>query len=349
MGIAYVAAFNVLTWVLTAVKQPGWLIPAGLVMFGVGGGGDLRLPEWALFRSPFRQAYSRAAGQRHPPGVLHGPARGALAPSLGHRRGIGRVLHAALAGPADVVIHVLHVPAGRLPAFERRRGPPDQLARLLHRPLHAMGRVRLRPGHAHPPPSLPGDPHYRLRDLHEILKQDHSAYRQQVIETDGTFREPLGPADDPGRDDASRGRFPSRPGPRRCKLESADRGLIAAPGVPAPPGGGASPLAMGAATVSEQHPGTPQSHPLAGLDEWEDVPPGALSPSLARSRRSATTATTSGRPSASSTGSITATRRSTSSVPRSGSISPGPGARWASGRRWSSSTRWSTTATRTPT
>ena len=39
---------------------------------------------------------------------------------------------------------------------------------------------------------FPAIPHYRLRDLHEILKEDHSAYRGQVIETDGTFRSPSG-------------------------------------------------------------------------------------------------------------------------------------------------------------
>ncbi len=39
---------------------------------------------------------------------------------------------------------------------------------------------------------FPAIPHYRLQDLHEILKQDHSAYRDQVVETDGTFRSPSG-------------------------------------------------------------------------------------------------------------------------------------------------------------
>jgi fatty acid desaturase len=39
---------------------------------------------------------------------------------------------------------------------------------------------------------FPAIPHYRLRDLHELLKQDHDDYRQLVIETHGTFRDTKG-------------------------------------------------------------------------------------------------------------------------------------------------------------
>src|SRR6201999_3908541 len=40
-----------------------------------------------------------------------------------------------------------------------------------------------------PHPLFPAIPHYRLRDLHDLLRQDHGAYRQLVIETHGTFRD----------------------------------------------------------------------------------------------------------------------------------------------------------------
>ena len=34
---------------------------------------------------------------------------------------------------------------------------------------------------------FPAIPHYRLRRLHELLKLSHEVYREQVVETHGTF------------------------------------------------------------------------------------------------------------------------------------------------------------------
>ena len=34
---------------------------------------------------------------------------------------------------------------------------------------------------------FPAIPHYRLRRLHELLKRNHEVYRDQVVETHGTF------------------------------------------------------------------------------------------------------------------------------------------------------------------
>src|SRR5262245_22894273 len=97
-------------------------------------------------------------GQRHPTGVLHRTARGALAPALDHWRSVRGLFHSAVADSTGVVVHVLHVPPGRLPALQRRRRTTDELAGVLHRPVHAMVRLRLRSGHAHPPPPVPGHP-----------------------------------------------------------------------------------------------------------------------------------------------------------------------------------------------
>src|SRR5262249_17652882 len=41
---------------------------------------------------------------------------------------------------------------------------------------------------------FPAIPHYRLRDLHKRLKQDHPAYRGHVVETHGTFHDSKGRA-----------------------------------------------------------------------------------------------------------------------------------------------------------
>ncbi len=39
---------------------------------------------------------------------------------------------------------------------------------------------------------FPAVPHYRLGQLHELLKQEHDAYRSQVVETHGTFHDDRG-------------------------------------------------------------------------------------------------------------------------------------------------------------
>jgi fatty acid desaturase len=39
---------------------------------------------------------------------------------------------------------------------------------------------------------FPAVPHYRLSRLHELLKREHSGYRDQVVETHGTFRDVQG-------------------------------------------------------------------------------------------------------------------------------------------------------------
>jgi fatty acid desaturase len=39
---------------------------------------------------------------------------------------------------------------------------------------------------------FPAIPHYRLRELHEVLKRNHAGYRDEVVETDGTFRNRTG-------------------------------------------------------------------------------------------------------------------------------------------------------------
>ena len=48
---------------------------------------------------------------------------------------------------------------------------------------------------------FPAVPHYRLRNLHELLKWVHPDYRAEVVETHGTFHDDRGPSDDPRRDD----------------------------------------------------------------------------------------------------------------------------------------------------
>ena len=78
------------------------------------------LPDWAIFQSPFRQAYSTRVAS-----FLRMSYYTILLVALAHLRwatggSIGDLPGAALAGAAGYVVHVLHVLARRLPAFQRR-------------------------------------------------------------------------------------------------------------------------------------------------------------------------------------------------------------------------------------
>jgi fatty acid desaturase len=192
LGIAYVIGFNVLTWLLTANKRPDLLVPAGLLSFGLAAVVVYLLPEWALFRSPFRQAYSTRLGSVVRLGFFTG-----LLEVLSHLRwatgGVSAMYFILLwlvpltssfmffMFLRDVYQHS-NADAGRL--TNSRVFFTDPFTRWA---VFVYGQDMHIPHHL-----FPAIPHYRLRDLHELLKQDHSAYRRQVVETHGTFSDPDG-------------------------------------------------------------------------------------------------------------------------------------------------------------
>ena len=143
---------------LAGTGRAGWIIPAGLMGMILAGLTTYALPDWAVFSSPFRQAYScRFAGVARlcyfsvvimahcgrP--ADHGGALDILSPRP--------VVHSA-----RLFVPVLHVLARCVPALQCRFRPLDQLAGLLHRSVHPLGGFRLRSGHAHSPPPVPGHP-----------------------------------------------------------------------------------------------------------------------------------------------------------------------------------------------
>ncbi len=89
-------------------------------------------------------------------GLLHGRAGRAGSSPMGHRRQVGDLPCLALGRAAPDIVYVLHVLARRLPALQRRRWPADQLPGLFRRPVHSLGRLRVRAGHAHPASPFPG-------------------------------------------------------------------------------------------------------------------------------------------------------------------------------------------------
>jgi fatty acid desaturase len=63
LGMLYAVAFSLVLKYLTGLDRPQWLAPAGLMGIVVLAIVIRALPDWAVFQSPFRQAYSpRVAG-----------------------------------------------------------------------------------------------------------------------------------------------------------------------------------------------------------------------------------------------------------------------------------------------
>lgn len=189
LGIAYVLGFNILSWILTKTGHASWLIPAGVLSLVLAVGVTAMLPDWALFRSPFRQAYSTRVG-----GILRLAYFTVLLEVLAHLRfmtgGLSAIYFILLwlvpltttfmffMFLRDVYQHS-NADAGRL--TNSRVFFTDPFTRWA---VFVYGQDMHIPHHL-----FPAIPHYRLRDLHELLKTDHDAYRSLVVETHGTFHD----------------------------------------------------------------------------------------------------------------------------------------------------------------
>jgi fatty acid desaturase len=192
LGIAYLLALNLLTWVLTNTNRVHWLLPAGLIGMALAAGVTYGLPDWAVFRSPFRHAYSTRFG-----GVARLACFTILLEILAHLRwltgGVSAIYFTVLwLVPLmtsfmffmllrDVYQHS-NADAGRL--THSRVFFTDPFTRWA---VFVYGQDMHIPHHL-----FPAIPHYRLRRLHELLKQDHALYRAQVVETHGTFHDAQG-------------------------------------------------------------------------------------------------------------------------------------------------------------
>ena len=192
LGILYLLGLNVVTWILTTYKQPRWLVPAGLLGFGLAIVVTYRLPDWAVFRSPFRQAYSSRLG-----GVFRLGFFTVLMEVLAHLRwatgGTSAVYFILLwliplnssfmyfMFLRDVYQHS-NADAGRL--TNSRVFFADPFTRWA---VFVYGQDMHIPHHL-----FPAVPHYHLRPLHELLKNAHDTYRAQVVETHGTFHDTQG-------------------------------------------------------------------------------------------------------------------------------------------------------------
>ena len=192
LGIFYLLGLNLVTWLLTTYGRPDWLIPAGLMGLILAIPVAYRLPDRAVFRSPFRQAYSSRLG-----GIFRLGFFTILIEVLAHLRwstgGASAVYFTLLwfvplnssfmyfMFLRDVYQHS-NADAGRL--TNSRVFFTDPFTRWA---VFVYGQDMHIPHHL-----FPAVPHYHLRPLHELLKNKHDSYREKVVETHGTFHDSQG-------------------------------------------------------------------------------------------------------------------------------------------------------------
>ena len=192
IGISYLIGLDLVLWQLARSGRPGWMVPAGLI--GMIGSGliVLVLPDWALFRSPFRQVYS---------------CRFAAFLRICFLTGVMAVL--AMAGWATAgrsfcyVFFLWLVPlVSSFPFFmflrdvyQHSNADTGRLtnSRVFFTDPFTRWAVFVYGQDMHIPHHLfPAIPHYRLAELHEILKAENRQYTELVVECHGTFKDPHG-------------------------------------------------------------------------------------------------------------------------------------------------------------
>ncbi|GIW89297.1 MAG: hypothetical protein KatS3mg108_3621 [Isosphaeraceae bacterium] len=188
LGILGVVGYGVVLGVMNRVGLGEWLLAAlgvGLVVAGVG---MAWVPERWLFRSPFEQAYGPRVG-----GFLRVAYYLVVLTGMASARGVtgGRVVWYGLwlwlvpLGTSfaycmllrDLFQHT-NADAGRLTNSRVFRP-----GRLLRWAVFVYGQDIHLTHHLYP-----GVPHYRLRELHEWLRQEDPRYAAAVVECGGLFR-----------------------------------------------------------------------------------------------------------------------------------------------------------------
>ena len=192
LGIAYIAGLLFVLRYLTAHDRVMLLVPAGLAGIGLLAGVIHFLPDWAMYRSPLRQVYSTRFAS-----VLRMSYYTVVLVALTHLR-----WHT---GGRSAIYPVLlwYIPLGTTfmffmflrDVYQHSNADDGRLtnSRVFFTDFFTRWAVFVYGQDMHIPHHLfPAVPHYRLGQLHELLKQDHEVYRSLVVETHGTFHDELG-------------------------------------------------------------------------------------------------------------------------------------------------------------
>ncbi len=187
LGIAYVFGFAAVLSVLTRIGQPHGIIPAGLIGMGLAALVTHCLPDWAIYRSPFRHAY--------PPRFASGVRLGFYTTVLS----ILAYIRWATGGSSFIYpILLWQLPLGTSfmffmflrDVYQHSNADTGRLtnSRVFFADFFTRWAVFVYGQDMHVPHHLfPAVPHYRLRRLHELLKSSHAGYRLDVVEAHGTF------------------------------------------------------------------------------------------------------------------------------------------------------------------
>jgi fatty acid desaturase len=192
LGMIYVVAFALFLRFLTGTGRAHWLAPAGLAGIALLAGVISALPDWAVFQSPFRQAYTpRVAG------VLRMSYYTILLVVLNYIRWStdGRsTLYPFLLWLVPLLTSFMFFMYLR-DVYQHSNADAGRLtnSRVFFTDPFTRWAVFVYGQDMHIPHHLfPAIPHYRLRRLHELLRGRHADYREAVVETYGTFHDSLG-------------------------------------------------------------------------------------------------------------------------------------------------------------
>ena len=192
LGILYILSFVGLQTYLTRTNHTLLLIPGGLACVFMAGVVIALLPDWAMFRSPFRQPYSERLA-----GLIRIASFTALLVVLG-------LLRAPTAARSAIYFNLLWTipllttfPFYMLlrDTYQHTNADKGRLTntRVFFSDPFTRWAVFVYGQDMHVPHHLfPAVPHYRLPELHHILKDWHEQYAEQVVECHGTFANELG-------------------------------------------------------------------------------------------------------------------------------------------------------------
>jgi fatty acid desaturase len=177
---------------LTGLGRPQWLMPTALAGIGLLGLVIPRLPDWAVFQSPFRQAYSPRVGaflrMTYYTLLLLGLAY--LRVYTGGRSAIYPVLLWLVPLQTTFMFFMF-----LRDVYQHSNADDGRLtnSRVFFTDPFTRWAVFVYGQDMHIPHHLfPAVPHYRLRKLHQILKWMHPDYGVEVVETHGTFHDVQG-------------------------------------------------------------------------------------------------------------------------------------------------------------
>jgi fatty acid desaturase len=192
LGITYIVALAVVLRFLTGTDRPIWLAPAGLGGIALVAITIYALPDWAVFQSPFRQAYTpRFAG------VLRMSYYTILLVLLAHVRwatGGRSAIYPLLLWVVPLMTSFMFFMFLR-DVYQHSNADAGRLtnSRVFFTDPFTRWAVFVYGQDMHIPHHLfPAIPHYRLRRLHELLRRRHGEYRNAVVETHGTFHDAQG-------------------------------------------------------------------------------------------------------------------------------------------------------------